>query len=379
MAESLSIQQARKLVLHSQRLPPAASKGRAIDATLDAIEHLGYIQIDTISVVQRAHHHTLWNRNPYYESEHLDQLVAEKKVYEYWAHAAAYLPMSEYRFSLYRKHALKSGVPAHWHERDDKMIRYVLDRIKAEGPLLAKDFKYKGEKLEAWQSKPAKKALEYLFMQGDLMISSRQNFQKVFALTEKVLPVNIDCSLPSDEEYARHLITRFLVCNGIAQANEFGYLLNNIKPAIRRALDEMLSAGEVQLIQVAENQYYLLKESLTLLDKPLSRSKLKILSPFDNLLIQRKRMQDLFDFDYQMECYVPAAKRIYGYFLLPIIWGGRFAARMDCKVDRKTRVLHIHSMHMEGWVKDEAAFLEVLNKELHDFMVFNRCDTIQRH
>ncbi|MGJ8716519.1 MAG: winged helix-turn-helix domain-containing protein [Maribacter stanieri] len=378
MNESLSIQQARKLVLHSQRLPPVVSKGSAVDATLAVIEHLGYIQIDTISVIQRAHHHTLWSRNPRYDSAHLEQLVAEKKVYEYWSHAAAYLPMSEYRFSLYRKHAMKSGAQKHWFERDDEMIRYVMDRITAEGPLLAKDFEHKGEKLEAWQSKPAKKALEYLFMQGDLMISSRQKFQKVYSLTEQVLPTDIDDSLPSDEEYARHIITRFLTCNGLALANEFGYLLKQIKPMIRRTLDEMLSAGEVQLTKVAGNHFYVLNESLALLDKPLARRKLVILSPFDNLLIQRKRMRDLFDFDYQIECYVPAAKRIYGYFVLPVIWGGRFAARMDCKADRKTGTLHIHSMHMEAWVKDEAAFAEALNKELYHFMAFNNCDTIQR-
>ena len=97
MTESLSIQQARKLVLLSQRLPPAKQTGSAIAATLSAIEHLGYIQIDTISVIQRAHHHTLWNRNPRYKTSHLNKLVADKQVFEYWAHAAAYLPMRDYR------------------------------------------------------------------------------------------------------------------------------------------------------------------------------------------------------------------------------------------------------------------------------------------
>jgi len=100
MKESLSSQQARKLVLLSQNLPPAKQTGRAIKATLSAIEHLGYIQIDTISAIQRAHHHTLWNRNPRYNPSHLDQLISEKKVFEYWSHAAAYLPMRDYRYTL---------------------------------------------------------------------------------------------------------------------------------------------------------------------------------------------------------------------------------------------------------------------------------------
>lgn len=378
MTESLSIEQARKLVLHSQRLPPAAFKGPSIDATLSAIEHLGYVQIDTISVIQRAHHHTLWSRNPRYSSTHLEQLVAEKKVFEYWSHAAAYLPMSDYRFSLPRKHAIKIGLLEHWYSPDPQMLCYVMDRISAEGPLLARDFEHDGEKLEAWQSKPAKKALEYLFMQGDLMIASRRNFQKVYALTEQVLPEDIDDSFPSDEEYARHLITRFLGCNGLALAKEFGYLLKKMKPSIRSALAEMLNAGEVQIIRVSGKEYYILNSSFDLLTKPLNRSQVKILSPFDNLLIQRQRMRDIFAFNYQIECYVPAGKRIFGYFVLPVLWSGRFAARIDCKADRKTKILHIHSTHIETWVKDKAAFLEALERELLHFMTFNGCSSIKR-
>ena len=136
MKESLSIQQAQKLVLHSQRVLTTNQSGPAIEATLSAIEHLGYIQIDTISVVQRAHHHTLWNRNPRYQEAQLHQLLASKQVFEYWSHAAAYLPFRDYRFSLIRKHALKSGKQSHWHDRDEKMIRLVLKRITAEGPAM---------------------------------------------------------------------------------------------------------------------------------------------------------------------------------------------------------------------------------------------------
>lgn len=109
MTKSLSIQQARKLVLLSQWLPPTKQNGGAIAGTLSAIEHLGYIQIDTISAIQRAHHHTLWNRNPRYQTSHLDQLIADKQVFEYWSHAAAYLPMRDYRYSLPRKQAIASG------------------------------------------------------------------------------------------------------------------------------------------------------------------------------------------------------------------------------------------------------------------------------
>jgi len=125
-----------------------------------------------------------------------------------------------------------------------------------------------------------------------------------------------------------------------------------------------------------KNQYFALPESLALLEKPLARSKLKILSPFDNLLIQRKRMVALFDFDYQIECYVPQQKRQYGYFVLPILWRGRFAARIDCKADRKTGTLLIHRIFIEPWLKDTEAFIDAFQAELKNFMKFNQCHEI---
>ena len=375
--ESLSIQQARKLVLLSQRVPPAKSSGSAIAATLSAIEHLGYIQIDTISVIQRAHHHTLWNRNPRYKNTHLHQLIADKKVFEYWSHAAAYLPMRDYRYSLYRKQAIATGRENHWYKRDHHIMSSVLKRIADEGPLMAKDFVHKGQKLGEWQSKPTKQALESLFMQGELMISSRKNFQKVYDLTERVLPQNIDTSIPTEQEYARFLITRYLKANGLGQANEMTYLLKNVKPLVTATLKHMVGSGELTQIEVGDQQYYALPDSMELLNKPLSRNKLKILSPFDNLLIQRKRMQALFNFDYLIECYVPEAKRQYGYFSLPILWDGKLVARLDSKADRKTSTLLLNHLALEPGLRKTEAFAQALRKELVSFLQFNDCENIR--
>ncbi len=372
--------QARKIVLHSQNLPPSKPGGSALAATLTAIEQLGYIQIDTISVVERAHHHTLWNRNPCYQPAQLDQLLADQQVFEYWAHAAAYLPMRDYRFSLPRKQAIASGERDHWYARDPKLMRYVLDRIRAEGPLQARDFVHQGEKLGEWQTKPAKRALEYLFMQGDLMVPRRINFHKVYDLTERVLPTHIDQRPPTAEEHARFLITRFLAANGLAQAADFSYLLKDVKPLINALLPAMLEAGELQQVQVAGLDWYALPDALSLLDKPLQRRSLKILSPFDNLLIQRERMRRLFDFDYQIECYTPAAKRQYGYFSLPVLWDGQLVARMDCKAERKTGVLQVHHLALEAGVQKPArlaAFKAALQQEMQDFMQFNGCSGIK--
>ncbi len=379
MKESLSIQQARKLVLLSQKVPPTNQAGCATAATLSAIEHLGYIQIDTISVVQRAHHHTLWNRNPRYKASQLDQLLSDKQVFEYWSHAAAYLPLRDYRFSLPRKHALASGDQSHWYERDERMMKLVLRRIATEGPLMAKDFEHTGKRIGEWKTKPAKRALEYLFMQGELMVPCRVKFHKVYDLTERVLPEGTDTTLPDPEEYARFLITRYLRANGLGQSAEIAYLLNDTKPLVSATLEDMVSTGELLQVRVAGKLYYALPASLELLSKPLARSKLKILSPFDNLVIQRKRMKALFGFDYLIECYVPEPKRRYGYFSLPILWDGKLVARMDCRTERNESLLHIHHLALEPTVlKTDALFL-ALRKELESFLQFNHCNKLRLH
>ncbi len=377
--ESLSLKQARKLVLLSQRVPPTKRSGSALAATLSAIEHLGYVQIDTISAVQRAHHHTLWNRNPRYKKSHLDRLVANKQIFEYWSHAAAYLPMKDFRYSLPRKHAIANGHQDHWYERDKPLMKLVLERIEKDGPLMAKDFEHKGEKMGEWTSKPAKRALEYLFMQGDLMVPARINFHKVYDLTERVLPENTDTILPDPEEYARFLITWYLNANGLGKAGEITYLLKNIKSFVSVTLQEMVLSGELLQISVGDRTYFALPASLELLNKPLTRSKLKILSPFDNLIIQRKRLQTLFGFDYTIECYVPEVKRKYGYFSLPILWNGEFVARMDCKAERKNSVLHIRHLVLETGLKKTTAFAQALAKELSAFMQFNNCSDLKLH
>ena len=373
MPQQLSLKQARKIVLHSQRLPGVIPKGSAEAATLAAIEHLSYIQIDTISAVERAHHHTLWNRNPRYAPEQLDALVEAKQVFEYWSHAAAYLPMRDYRHSLPRKHALASGAQKHWFTVSKRQTDKVLKRIANEGPLMAKDFDNSGAKVGEWKSKPDKQALETLFMQGDLMIARRKSFHKVYDLTERVLPANIDVSLPTEEEHNRFLINSYLRANGLGRAEEIAYLLKNAKRSLIKTLQEMAANNELIELGVDGINYYALPGALQLLDNPIAQNKLKILSPFDNLLIQRKRMQNLFQFDYLIECYLPAAKRQYGYFSLPILWQSQLVARVDCKVDRKTATLNILYLAAEPGLTKHDAFCLALAKELKSFQSFNGC------
>ncbi|MFA0442819.1 hypothetical protein BCU70_21790 [Vibrio sp. 10N.286.49.C2] len=381
--QTLSPSEAKKLALLSQLLPAksqrskARKENKASEATLTVIEQLGYIQIDTISVVQRAHHHTLWSRNKRYQMGHIDQLTHERKIFEYWAHAAAYLPMKDYRFTLFRKQAFKNGSQRHWYQSDVALMEQVYSRIKAEGPLLAKDFEGSGYKNKGWGTKPAKRALECLFMQGDLMITERRNFHKVYDLTERVLPSAIDTRVPTDREYAQFLLTQYLTANGIGRLSQMTYLLKGIKPVVTVLINEMLEDRRLVSVNIKGDQYVMFPEALERLKNPLSRSKAAILSPFDNALIQRKRTKALFDFDYLLECYVPEAKRQFGYFCLPVLWNGELVARMDCKANRTTMTLEVRHLFVEAKLRKMDKFMSALEAELQQFATFNGCESFK--
>jgi uncharacterized protein YcaQ len=367
---SLSQNQARRLVLASQGIHRESEFGRGRQGVVNAIERLGYVQIDTISVVERAHHHTCWNRVKNYSQQLLDQAVKHREIYEYWSHAAAFLAMRDFRFSLPRKRIFRD-TDKHWFKKDLKQMAYVMDRIRAEGALQARDFdQLRAGTDHAWGGhKPAKVALELLFMQGELMVSKRNGFQKVFDLTERVVPDYIDQSMPTEEEYFDHLITTFLIANCFGTASEMTYLLKGLKPQIETRCQELIEDRRLVMIDVSGKCYFALPDFESRLSLRLSKRAVKILSPFDNLLIQRQRMRDLFNFDYQIECYVTAKKRKYGYFVLPFLCGQEFAGRMDVKIDRKTKVMTVSKLFYES-EKHRECHQEV-EKALFGFLKFN--------
>jgi uncharacterized protein YcaQ len=366
----LTQKQASKLALVSQGLHKVHAFGQGVKGVNDAVKHLSYIQIDSISVIQRAHHHCLWSRVKDYQSDFIDQLISQKQIFEYWSHAAAYLPMQDYRFSLPKKHAIAAG-EKQWREQNPIAEKRVLQRIKQEGPLRAKDFEHDRTKKGSgwWDWKPDKVALEQLFIEGELMVVERLGFQKVYDLTERVLPAGIDTTVPSPNEFERHLINRYLCAHGFASAQQISYLRKGLKSHITHTCQEMLENNDLQQVTVGKQTYYALPKATDLLKKSVSRKQVNILSPFDNVVIPRKRLSEIFGFDYQIECYVPPDKRQYGYFSLPLLWGTEFVGRMDTKIDRKTHILHIQNLHLETAKVDE--FIDVLKAALKAFMQFN--------
>ena len=366
---------ARSIVLDAQGLTSKFPFGKGVTGTMRAIRHLGYIQLDTLAVVARAHHHTLWNRNSSYTELHLHTLVKERKVFEYWSHAASYLPMEDYRYTLPKKALHRSG-HAHWFSRNKKLMAYVLDRIRAEGPLQSKDFETDRKRGSWFDWKPAKVALEQLFMEGSLMVSARSGFQKVYDLTERVLPSGVPTGMPTANELAEFLIRFNLRALGICSAKDFTHLRRGMQPHVARALKRLLKSGELQEISIDDiKEPHYVHGTLNESD-PASHKGIHILSPFDNLIIRRERVNRLFGYDYNLECYLPEPKRKFGYFCLPVLHKGQFAGMFDPKADRATGILHVKNFHPAVREPNDA-FIRAFVPALQEFAAFNGCDKIQ--
>jgi len=230
-----------------------------------------------------------------------------------------------------------------------------------------------------WEWGPIKQAIEHLFMQGDLLVTRRDSFQKVFDLAERVIPRTVSTQLPTKIEYAHFLIDRHMAAHGIGHSSEFGYLRKAMGPAIKQAVIEKIESGELLQAKIPRRKENFLVNSdfESLLKRRVAGSKAKILSPFDNLVIQRKRLLRLFNFSYQLECYVPEQKRIHGYFTLPILWQNNLVARMDAKADRKHKVFIIRNFIFESKLKQKEKFGYYFAKELHKFARFNSCEEVR--
>lgn len=373
------LQRLRRLSLAAQGLIQSKPFGHGLDAARKAIQHLGYIQIDTISVVERAHHHVFFSRIPNYQPTMLHSLMAKKDIFEYWAHAAAFLPREDFRFSLPYKRALKNG-QIHWYKNPDrKLMTELLSRIRSDGPLRARDLESDVKRKPGWWNlKPAKKALEQLYMEGDLMVSNRDGFQKTYDLRERVLPKTTDVSMPSEDEFAQYLIQQQLRCNGIASLKGFTYLRRDasLRKKVKNIIDAGLADDLYDRIVFGNGEEYISYAGL--LDQPMPKlgNRVCILSPFDNAVIQRERLKVLFDFDYQIECYVPESKRKYGYFSLPLLYKGEFIGRMDCKAHRKDRHLEIKYLHIENHILKNENVVSALASSIYTFSAFQSCDSI---
>ncbi|RSO56238.1 winged helix-turn-helix domain-containing protein [Acinetobacter lactucae] len=368
----------KQLTLFNQGLGKTSRFAKGLEGTLQAIEHLGYVQIDTISVVERAHHHILWSRVPDYDLNHLNSLVRERQIFEYWYHAASYLPMKDYRYALPAMMSVRKGESRYFNRGDQQLMNEILARVRAEGKIRLRDIDKNNKKSLGnwWNTGPGRRAFEQLYMQGDLMICERNGMEKVYDLTDRCLPENIDLSMPTLYEYAQYLFNNTLRAHGAFTWKQLVHLKkNDLKETMRAVLMEQIDADVVSAIKL-ENGQTLYVDAAAIEQKLNTEFGLKILSPFDNSLIHRDRLTSLFEFDYRIECYVPAAKRVYGYFCLPILYQDELVGRLDCKAHRSIKELEVISLHLEKTVKNKELFFFELEQELKRFAAFNQCLTI---
>jgi uncharacterized protein YcaQ len=374
----LSISQARKIILHAAGLSKRAQFGKGPEAVYKVIDHLGFVQLDTNYVVERAHHHTIAARVPDYKPEWLDELQADGRIFEFFTSDAGYMPIQDFRFSLPVKAGFLSKRQA-LTQAEVNLMNKVLDRIAREGPLMVKDFE--NDRLEAssgwWDWRPSKVALERLYLDGSLMTTRNKDFHKIYDLPINILTDDIDQQVPMPEEFARHVIRRSLKSMGIAYAKEISWRAHRAKDnLVKQELENLVAEGElcpVGIEGLKTAPLYMLpvykNKKIQLSDDAF------ILSPFDPLNVFRHRLKDFFDFDYQIECFVPEPKRKYGYFSLPVLVGDRFVARMDSKADRKNKILTVHNLHFEK-AKLDKAMMDKVNDAITAFAKFNRCTEV---
>ena len=383
--QPITLNTARQLILHSKLLDGKSTLPAGKEGAAQVIDKLGYVQIDTISRVERAHHHTIWTRIPDYQPVMVGELlVKDKRIFEYWGHEASYLPMRDYRFYLPRMGSFEDPRNG-WHrnllEKYGNLTPQILERIRQDGPLSSKDFERpSGSKQGGWWDwKPAKTALELLFWQGKLMVAERRGFQRVYDLTERVLPAGVDTHIPQKDELGQFYVRRALQSLAVAREREIlRHLGGATQPLIEKSLQELLDKEEIvqlELEGIKSFPYYAFAKTLDF-QYQKEKAQIHILSPFDNLIIQRDRTKRFFDFDFTLQCYLPAEKRKIGYFLLPVLWGEQFIARMDVQADRKNKILIIHNLVFELGFKELDQVIEPLADKLMAYTKFNGCKQI---
>jgi hypothetical protein len=367
--------QARRIWLGAQRLDTTAPFGDGPEATHRAIAHLGYVQIDTINVIERCHHHILYTRIPAYQRADLRQAQSvDKTVFEYWTHALSYLPRQDLRFFIAdMKH--QRTTPLKWYNAVTKPeLRKVLGLIRKGGALTIRDIDddVLEEKNHLWASrKPSKRALQFAFYAGVLTVSARTGMVKTYELMDRHFGWDKRPRPASPREVNEYLLDRALRAQGLVSLESVCYMDAPRKPAMRKLIDAKVRRKElvpVALDGAGKMEHWARQETLDTNPDPADEV-VHILSPFDPLIIQRKRLRLLFDYEHRFEAYVPKDKRVFGYFALPVLVGDEIVAAIDLKTDREQRKL---LMQKWTWVGRGAARLHKrrIEEELHRFERF---------
>ncbi len=359
---------------------PPRRRARMKDV-LAAIRAMHVLQIDTIHVVARSPYLVLWSRLGDFRPGWLDAHLAKGNLFEYWAHEASFLPIEDYPLLRHRMLDLngKGWKYRHeWVEKNRDTIRHVLDVIRAHGPVRSADFeRLDGEGGAWWGWKPEKRALEVMLTAGHLMVKRRDNFQRVYDLRERVLPEWDDSMLPDAEEAERALVLNAAQALGVATARWIAdYYRTRMTDTAQRA-EALAREGKLLRIDVAgwSEPAYAHADSAELIERAaggrIRPRYTTLLSPFDPLIWDRRRALETFGFDYRLECYTPAPKRVYGYFSLPILHRGKLVGRLDPKAHRAEGRTEIRSLYLEPGVEPSDDLADALATAIHAFAAWH--------
>jgi len=387
----------RTLALHATGLDVCG--GMKVDPDRDAVfailDKLGAIQIDTLQMVARAHYLTIWSRIGAYTQELFDQLACApdpetRRAFEGWFHAACFLPLQEYRYQIPRQRLVREN-GHQWYTEwfaqpgNAELMQVILERIRLEGGLRASSIE--GEKLQHgtwWNWRPEKMALEHLYAFGDVMISGRIKFQRIYDLTERVLPDWVDRTEPSAAERDCFWLERGAKALGVflpRNAADYTWMkLGTARPLITQLIKEGRLV-EVMGETTAGIQTLLIhRENLPLLEKAaageIRAQRTTFLNPFDNLWWAQGRDEAFWGFRQRLEAYYPAHKRVYGYFCLPILHQDRLVGRFDPKLERKTGLLRIKALYLEPGIQPDDLLISSVARSMRDFLQFHSARTL---
>ena len=363
--ETVSVAQLRRFLVAHQGYATRALTSRPADVARE-IERLSAVQLDSISTVDRAHRLTLTSRLGWYKPATVSRLLGQGRIFEYWAHEACLLPVSDYPLFKRRMVHLEE---AHWwgRKRQDRATeKQVLETIRERGALPSRAFEGKGDASSMWSWKPAKGALEHLFAAGELAIAGRNGFQRVYDLPERVIPREyLDAPTPSEEEFRRGYALRAV--QGRGAITERGIAehcrLKGGVAAMRPIVDGLVDEGLVRRVAVGDGGAPIVVAAGTTLDGNTSTGGV-LISPFDSLLWDKPFVERVFGFQPLIEVYKREHERIYGYYVLPFLLGDRFAGRADLKADRSEGVLRVKAFHVEPGARASKRLDDALDRAL---------------
>ena len=363
----LSLDAVRGLMIAAQGLHDHARPRATKKAVRSIIRQMHLLQIDSINVIARSPYLVLWSRLGEYNPRWLDDLLAEGALFEYWSHAACFLPIEEYPLYRHVYDIWLGGRARKWLEEHRTVAETVLDHVRAHGETRSSDFERTGgEKTKWFDWKDEKIALEYLFLSGKLMVRKRHNFQRIYDLRERVFAGFDQVPAVSPAEAHEHFVLNTIQALGVTKAEWIADYFRLYKADVNAALKRLEEQGRLTTVEVESWKApgYIHPDNIKQVEAAargiFPRSKTTFLSPFDPLVWDRKRALDLFNFDYKIEVYTPAPKRKYGYFTLPILYNNALIGRIDPKAHRKEGIFEVKALHLEpGVVVDETLVNEL--------------------